>query len=79
MCVSNTIYVCQGSNKHGMNILIHRHQKHASNIKTWKACKQYMGVKDCYQSLEGNLLVSKTWWSSPPSLPLKVMHPIDFL
>ena len=29
MCVSNTIHVCQGSNKHGMNILIHRHQKHA--------------------------------------------------
>ena len=42
MCVSNTIHVCQGSNKHGIYILIHRQKtyyktsKHANNDKNEK-------------------------------------------
>ena len=45
MCVSNTIHVCQGSNKHGMYILIHRHQKHVMKDKHGKHVNIINGSK----------------------------------
>jgi len=59
------MHVSHKPNKHGINTIIYKHPKHAINNEYEK----HVNKTGVTKTEDATLLVSKTWWSSPPNIP----------